>query len=97
MFAEIIVVSDKRENVITVPSEAVVVKNNVSTAVVLENGLPVFREVTIGLDNGTVAEITSGLSAGDLLVVRGQNYVMEGEEVNVVNRNQETDAASEAE
>lgn len=91
MFAEIIIISDKKEKVITVPSDAIIVKNNASIAVVLEEGLPVYKEVTVGLDNGTVAEITSGLKQGELLIVKGQNYVLEGEEVHVVNGNQEAE------
>ena len=42
------------------------------------------RPVTVGIDNGTDAEITSSLSAGETIVVRGQDYVSDGEQVRVV-------------
>ncbi len=42
------------------------------------------REVQVGLKNTDAVQITSGIKAGDLLVVRGQRWVKDGEEVDVV-------------
>lgn len=84
MFAEIQLVSDKREDVLCVPSEAVFIKSGVSRVVVLKDRIPTIVTVTTGLDNGTLAEITSGLSEGDIIVTTGQQYVVDGEAVNVV-------------
>lgn len=104
MFAEIRIVSDKREDVIVVPSDTVIVKNGKTIIVVLdEDELPVYREVEVGLDNGTEAEILSGLSEGETMVVKGQEYVIEGKAVQIMDpseadlQEEETDAGSDEE
>lgn len=84
MFAEIQIVSDRRENVLCIPSESVFMKSGESKVAVLSGRIPTLVTVTTGLDNGTLVEITSGLSTGDLIVTAGQQYVVEGEEVNIV-------------
>ena len=38
----------------------------------------------IGIDNGEVIEILSGLSLEDLVVVKGQNYINEDSEIRVI-------------
>lgn len=85
MFAEISVVTDSKAGVVAVPSEAVVKKRGEDYVALLtdENKIEL-RKVTTGLDNGTMTEIKSGLSPGEKLVAKGQNYVSDGEQVNVV-------------
>ncbi|NLY71131.1 MAG: efflux RND transporter periplasmic adaptor subunit, partial [Clostridiales bacterium] len=84
MFAEIEIVTDKRENVICIPSDAVVIKSGEPKVVVLNDNIPTMKTVTTGLDNGTMVEITSGLTVGETIVVSGQHYVVEGEPVNII-------------
>ncbi len=85
MFAEISVVTQQKSGVVTVPSNSVVRKKG-ETYVALLNGKNTIelRPVTVGLDSGTNVEIKSGLTPGASLVVKGQNYVSDGERVNVV-------------
>jgi len=85
MFAEINIVSDEKDMVLCVPSDAVIVKSGRSVAVVIEEGdIPMYKEVAIGIDNGEYVEITSGLEPGETIVVLGQQYVKEGVAVNIV-------------
>jgi RND family efflux transporter MFP subunit len=85
MFAEINIVADQRYNVIAVPSDAVLIRGGRPLVVVLDaQNIPEFREVVVGLDNGIFAEIISGISAGETVVIAGQHFVDEGVEVNVV-------------
>jgi len=85
MFAEISIISDEKDNVVCIPSDAVIIKAGRPIVIVLVNGnIPEFREVATGIDNGEYVEITSGLSAGETIVATGQHYVKEGIAVNIV-------------
>ncbi|MCI8284048.1 MAG: efflux RND transporter periplasmic adaptor subunit [Firmicutes bacterium] len=86
MFAEVRLISARKQNVIAIPSDAVVtVAGEKVVAVVNNENVISFKNVTVGVDNGTVAEITSGISRGETIVIKGQTYVKEGETVNIVN------------
>lgn len=86
MFAEVRLVSARKENVVAVPSDAVITSSGEKKVVVLnDDGETVsVKSVSVGVDNGTTAEITEGLSAGETIVVKGQTYVNDGEKVRVV-------------
>jgi RND family efflux transporter MFP subunit len=85
MFAEIRIISDEKDDVLCVPSDAVIVKSGRAVVAVIEDGnIPKFKEVSTGIDNGEYVEITSGLSSGETIVVLGQQYVKEGAAVNII-------------
>jgi len=84
MFAEVHVTSSRKDNVLAVPSDAVLIKNGDTQVVVLNDNIPEFVSVQTGLDNGEYVEILSGLTEGQTIVTTGQHYVVAGEEVNVV-------------
>lgn len=84
MFAEVQIVSDSRENVIAVPSEAVMIKGGETQVAVLDKeNKPSFVSVETGLDNGSMVEIVSGLKEGQTVISVGQSYVIEGEAVTI--------------
>ncbi len=84
MFAEVQIVSEHKDNVLSVPSKSILIKGGVSHVVVLEQDMPVFKPVTTGLDNGEFIEIISGINAGDLVITEGQHFVTEGEPVTII-------------
>lgn len=84
MFAEVQIVSDMKENVICIPSDAVFIKSGEPKVVVLIGNIPSIKTVETGLDNGTLIEIVSGLNIGDTIAISGQHYVVDGEAVNIV-------------
>lgn len=85
MFAEVQITSEEANDVICIPSEAVIMKNGKSVAVILdENNIPSYAEVETGIDNGEYVEILSGVNQGDTVVVSGQEFVTEGTAVNVI-------------
>lgn len=86
MFAEVHLVSDFVENAVCVSSQSVIAKNGKSVVFVLQPGttVPEMREVTVGIDNGERAQILSGVEVGDEVICSGQQYVTEGETVNVI-------------
>ncbi len=83
MFAEVKVKTDRVEQAVTVPTQAVFTKNGESVAVVLNGNIPKIVKVTTGIDNGEEVEILSGIKAGETVVISGQQYVKDGEEVKV--------------
>lgn len=89
MFAEILVKDNEVKDVLCVPSDAVITKSGDNVVVVLDNNnVPTYVNVTTGIDNGTVVEITSGLKVGDVIVISGQQYITEGEAVKVAKSNE---------
>lgn len=98
MFAEVTLTSEEADDVIVVPSDAVLSMDGEDYVVVLnsdESNSVKYQNVTVGVDNGTLAEIKRGLNPGERVVVKGQNYVEDGEQVRVVNQDEDTDTRSE--
>lgn len=85
MFAEVIIISEKTANVLAVPSEAVLIKGGKTIVATIDGDHKVMmKEVVVGVDNGTQTEIKSGINAGELIVVKGQNYLDETSVINII-------------
>jgi len=70
-------------NAVTIPVEALVLNGQQETVYALDDGNRVhIRKVAVGLEGSKLAEITSGLNAGERVVVGGQDKYQENEEVN---------------
>ncbi|MCP4547345.1 MAG: efflux RND transporter periplasmic adaptor subunit [bacterium] len=65
-------------NVIRIPRDAVVQQTTGPVAFVEENGVARKRILELGIDQGLMVIVESGLRAGDRLLVRGQRDVREG-------------------
>ncbi|SMP61420.1 efflux RND transporter periplasmic adaptor subunit [Anoxynatronum buryatiense] len=85
MFAEVELTMETRENVITIPSEAVVIREGRTVVFLVEEERAVMREVIVGVDNGQTAEIAYGLNAGDRIIFSGQDFLEDGSLINDVN------------
>ena len=69
--ADAVLILDKAENVINIPTRLIKTVNGESIVYVLnDNGEKEAREVEIGLQTNTASEIKSGLQEGDEIVVR---------------------------
>jgi len=85
MFAEIIIVSDRKADIVALPSGAVLIKSGKTVVATIEGGNKVvFKEVVTGVDNGTLVEIKSGIKAGDTVVYEGQYYLEENSKFNII-------------
>ena len=85
MFAEVVITSDKTSGVIALPSNAVLIKSGKTVVATIQDGKKVvFNEVVVGVDNGNLAEIKSGIKAGDVVVVEGQYYLEENSEFEII-------------
>lgn len=86
-FATVIFYTDRRENTLSVPTECVVTGNdNERYLFTVDEGGTTAKRVTVetGLVGKTQTEITSGLTAGDRVVTKGQSYLSDGSAVRVV-------------
>ena len=84
MFAKVELVTDEKADVMSVKSEAVVLKNEKTIVYVVQEEKAVSKEVVTGLDTGVDIEILQGLNPGDQVIIKGQTLVDEGHKVKVV-------------
>ena len=84
MFAEADLVKDSRQDVVYIPSSAVLSKNGDRFVYIVEGGKAVYREVATGIGGDGTIEIISGVKEGEEVIVRGQNYLNDGDTVRVV-------------
>lgn len=85
MFAEVVITSDKVDGVIALPSKAVLIKSGKTVVATIEGGKKVvFKDVVVGVDNGTLTEIKSGVKAGDTVVIEGQYYLDANSEFEII-------------
>jgi RND family efflux transporter MFP subunit len=84
LYAEVYFAKDTSENAITVTRNSVLHANDEYCVYVENNGTVEKRVVTVGIDTGDRIEVTSGLSASDKVVSKGQTYLKDGDEVYVV-------------
>lgn len=68
--ADTLLVLDKREDVIVISANLIKKINGVDSVYVFENNQKVQRTVTLGLQSGSLVEITSGLEVGDEIIIR---------------------------
>ena len=65
-------------------SASVLIKSGKTVVAVIEDNKLVFRDVVVGVDNGELAEIKSGIEAGDTVVIEGQYYLEENSEFKII-------------
>lgn len=84
MTASVIINTDIKEDVLVVKSEAVLEDGERKVVFIEKDEKAVEKEVKTGMDTGFFTEIISGLKEGDNIIVKGQNYVEDGSEVETV-------------
>lgn len=84
MFARVVLPEAKKENVLTVPNEAIKIENSTSIVYTVAEGAVKKVPVTTGLSDEKFTEILSGLKAGDQVITEGQIFLNDGEKVNIV-------------
>ena len=84
MFADVSFRTDTSADTIVIPTEAILTSNGVQYVFVVENNAARYAEITTGLTGSGVTEVTSGLTAGDILVTVGQAYLSDGDAVRIV-------------
>lgn len=85
MFADVTFYTETSEGVVAIPSEAILTANGEPYVYVVDGGVARYTAITTGLNGDGVTEVLSGLSAGQQLVVVGQQYLSDGDAVRIVN------------
>lgn len=86
MFATVKLILDKKEGVWVLPIDSVLQKEDRKFVYVVdESRIAREVEVTTGIQNDELIEITSGLTEGMQVVVKGQDFISNESEVNPVN------------
>ena len=84
MFADVTFHTDRAEQAVVVPTEAILTSSGKKLVYVVEGDTAREVEVTTGLAGSGVTQITSGLKGGEQLVTVGQSYLSDGDPVRVV-------------
>lgn len=84
MMCELELITDKKDKAITVPNDVFIVNQKGEKIVYVVKDTAAHQKiVTTGISNEQATEITSGLNAGDKLVVMGQELLKDGIKVMV--------------
>lgn len=76
MFAEVTFKTDKKENALIIPTQAILTDGETEYVYIAEDDLTSKKVIVeTGIVGNTNTEITSGLNEGDKLVVKGQSYL----------------------
>jgi multidrug efflux pump subunit AcrA (membrane-fusion protein) len=85
MFATISLVTNSRTNIPVIPRGAVInTYGSWIVFVVNQNNIAERREINLGIENEELVEVASGLESGELVVTAGQNFLSQGDLVQVV-------------
>ncbi|MCL4544863.1 MAG: efflux RND transporter periplasmic adaptor subunit, partial [Chloroflexi bacterium] len=82
-FATVTITPEEHANVLAVPSDSIVQRGGKSTVFVVQNGMAKQVPVSVGLSNGTLTEIVSGVQPGWEVVTQGQDTLVDGDHVTV--------------
>lgn len=81
MYARVTLTLAVHRGALSIPSEAVMGPEDKRFVYTVKDGLAHRTLVTVGVDNGKTAQITSGLATGDQVVVVGRDTLVEGAKV----------------
>lgn len=86
MFAEVDLIIGRKQDVLTVPKEAIVEKGDIKVVYTVTDGVAYERKVTIGISSNDLVEIVEGLQENDSVVIEGQNLIKDQAAVQVINQ-----------
>lgn len=83
MFAEIKLQTRQREDVLAVPSEAVVDRSGQKAVYLAQGDIAVERKVKVGISEGGKTEITEGLKGEEMIIVTGLQSLRNGQAISL--------------
>lgn len=84
MFVEVRIVIGKKEGVLAIPRKAILYKQNRTYVFVVDRNQVSQREVTLGLIEEDMVEITNGLEEGEVIVIVGVEGLEDGDRIEIV-------------
>lgn len=84
VYANVSLIGEPREQVLTIPMHAIVMRDDQQTVFVADaQGVVQRRVLALGYSDDKVAEVVSGLDEKDTIVVEGHNKLREGSRINL--------------
>ena len=84
VYANVSLIGEPREQVLTIPMHAIVMRDDQQTVFVADaQGVVQRRVLSLGYSDDKVAEVLSGLDERDTIVVEGHNKLREGSRINL--------------
>lgn len=84
VYANVSLIGEPREQVLTIPMHAIVMRDDQQTVFVADaQGVVQRRVLSLGYSDDKVAEVVSGLDEKDTIVVEGHNKLREGSRINL--------------
>lgn len=84
VYANVSLIGEPREQVLTIPMHAIVMRDDQQTVFVADaQGVVQRRVLSLGYSDDKVAEVVSGLDEQDTIVVEGHNKLREGSRINL--------------
>lgn len=77
MFADVSLALQSRDDVIKIPLEATLQEGETMYVYVVESQTATRRNITTGVSDGDYVEVTEGLDGGEIIVVKGKDYISE--------------------
>ncbi len=84
MFAEVEIIIRKQDDAILIPAYAVLEQSSDKKVFTVVDGKAVMRLIEVGIAQGDLVEVKSGLGVGDTLIVAGHHRVSSGDPVRMV-------------
>jgi multidrug efflux pump subunit AcrA (membrane-fusion protein) len=85
MYVPVKVITENRQNVITLPMDAVISEASEKYVYIIADGVAKKSVVSLGIRSGDVYEITDGVRDGDDVVLSGSSLLSDGTKVRIVN------------
>jgi len=83
-FVAIDIVRERHSGALLLPRESVIRELRTAHVFVTEDGTAVKKAVTLGIEEGDLVEVLTGLEAGDSVVVAGQGGLDDGQKIKVL-------------
>lgn len=84
MFAKVSIPAEQKDNILTVPNEAVKIENSVKYIYIVDGGKVKKLSIDTGVSNDKITEVAGNVKEGASIITEGQNLLNDGEKVNVV-------------
>ena len=84
MFVRADIIKKQIENSISIPFYSVISRNDEQYVYIEQDGLAIKKEVSLGIMENWMVEVTDGLATGDKLIVEGHRDVEDGQKINII-------------
>ncbi len=86
MFARLWIVSEKKEGVLSIPMDALIMDEEKSTVFMVEGDRARKKIIKTGIRENTTVEVVEGLSPGDEVIVTGKSNLIDGTRIIIEGR-----------